>query len=195
MFISLSGSNLQATGASQHESFSNIPPPAIAASKLANIITHITKSSLPSSIPTYTRAWKLFTQFHSTILQTACFSLLIFPATLALFIAYLFDRNYAPSTVNTYVSDLGYSHKLSDLPNPTRVEVVGRTGFRLDGRLPITLPILKRLLDVPIGILCILEDWRAHDNTGCQPLQMHQLANVYDSSNHVVGMKLTSLDF
>ena len=30
-------------------------------------------------------------------------------------------RNYAPSTVNTYVSALGYSHKLSGLPDPTRV--------------------------------------------------------------------------
>ncbi|CAB4022070.1 Hypothetical predicted protein, partial [Paramuricea clavata] len=35
------------------------------ASKLGDIITHLTTSSLqPSSIPTYTRAWKLFTQFH-----------------------------------------------------------------------------------------------------------------------------------
>ena len=176
----------------------------------------------PSSIPTYTRAWKLFTQFHSTILQTACFSLPIFPATLALFIAYLFDRNYAPSTVNTYVSALGYSHKLSGLPDPTRVFYIiqmlkgyGKTGFRLDSRLPITLPILKSLLEVSPHLkgsryqicqfkaMCSLAffaflrigEITTTKNTGCQPLQMHQLANVYDSSNHVVGMKLTFLDF
>ena len=38
-----------------------------------------------------------------------CFSLPITPATLALFIAYLFKRNYAASTVNTYISTSGYS--------------------------------------------------------------------------------------
>ncbi len=85
--------------------------PPLAASKLANIITHLTTSSLqPSSIPTYTRAWKLFTQFHSTLFQTACFSLPIMPATLALFIAYLFERNYASSTVNTYMHRLRLIH-------------------------------------------------------------------------------------
>ena len=90
---SISRSSIQATGGSQHESFSNRQPPVPAALKLANIITHLTKSSLrPSSIPSYTRAWKLFTQFQSAILQTACFSLPIFPATLAPFIAYLFER-------------------------------------------------------------------------------------------------------
>ena len=31
------------------------------------------------------------------------------PPTLALSIAYLFHRHYAPSTVNTYVSAIGYS--------------------------------------------------------------------------------------
>jgi hypothetical protein len=45
----------------------------------------------------------------------------ISPATLALFIVYLFDRNYASSTVNTYISAICYSHKLSSLPDPTRV--------------------------------------------------------------------------
>ena len=37
---------------------------------------------------------------HSTI------TLPIYPATLALFVAYMFDRDHAPSAVNTYVSSL-----------------------------------------------------------------------------------------
>ena len=116
------GSNFQTTGTSEHESVAYGYTPALAASKLGDIITHLTTSSLqPSSIPTYTRAWKLFTQFHSTLFQTAGFSLPIMPATMALFIAYLFERNYASSTVNTYISALSYSHKLSGLPDPTRV--------------------------------------------------------------------------
>ena len=57
---------IQAAGTIKHESFSYRHSPALAASKLGDIITHLTKSSLqPSSIPTYVRAWKMFTQFHS----------------------------------------------------------------------------------------------------------------------------------
>ena len=62
----------------------------------------LTQSSLqPSSIPTC--AWKLFDQFHSHVFQTFSYKLPISPPTLALFITYMFDRLYAPSTVNTYV--------------------------------------------------------------------------------------------
>ena len=122
MLISLTGPNLPEAGTCEHESFSHGHTPAPAASKLANIITHLTKSSLqPSSIPTYTRAWKLFDQFHSTLFQTANFGLPITPGNLALFIAYLFEHNYAHSTMNTYISALSYLHKLLGLPDPTRV--------------------------------------------------------------------------
>ncbi len=75
------------------------------------------------------------------------------PSVLVLFIAYLFNLNYAPSTVNTYVSAIGYSHRLSNLPDPTRVFYIvqilkgyGKKGFRLDSRLPITLPILNHTI-------------------------------------------------
>ena len=68
--ISLAGSNFQATGTSEHESISDRHPPALAASNLANIITHLTTSSLqPSSIPTYTLELE-----HSLLNSTAqCF--------------------------------------------------------------------------------------------------------------------------
>ena len=89
---------------------------------------------------------------HSAIYPT---HIPIYPATLALFIAYIFNRDYAPSTVNTYVSALSYSHKLSGLPDPTQVFYIAQMlkaaiwerGFRLDSRLPITLPILHSLLE------------------------------------------------
>ena len=77
----------------------------------------------------------------------------ISPPTLALFIAYLLDRHYASSTVNTYVSAIGYSHKLAGLHDPTKTFFInqmlkgyGKIGFRLDSRLPITLPILHRIV-------------------------------------------------
>ena len=80
-------------------------------------------------------------------------TLAISPPVLALFIAYMYDRHYAPSTVSTYVSALGYCHKLSGFPDPTKAFFIvqmlkgyGKRGSRLDSRLPITLPILHRIL-------------------------------------------------
>ena len=45
----------------------------------------------------------------------------IFPPVLALFLACMYSKQYAPSTVNTYVSALGYLHKLSGVADPTKV--------------------------------------------------------------------------
>ena len=75
----------------------------------------------PASIPTYKRAWALFNQFLYDVFQSTMFSLPIPPPTLALFIAYLFDKHYAPSSVNTFVSALGYSHKLAGFSDPGKV--------------------------------------------------------------------------
>ena len=36
-------------------------------------------------------------------------------------IAYMFNFHYAPSTVTTYISALGYSHKLLGFPDPSKV--------------------------------------------------------------------------
>ena len=121
---------------------------------MANIVLLLVKSSLqPSSIPTYKRAWKIFYQFLFNTLPGTRADIPISPSTLAFFIAYLFDRHYAPSTVNTYVSAIGYSHKLAGFQDPTKTFFInqllkgyGKIGFRLDSRLPITLPILHRIV-------------------------------------------------
>ena len=75
------------------------------------------------------------------------------PATLALFVACLFHNKYASSTVNTYVSALGYYHRLAGLRDPTKTfyirempEGCGKISHKLDTRLPITLPILGRMM-------------------------------------------------
>lgn len=113
------------------------------------------RSSLqPSSIPTYKRVWKLFQKFFFSFFLHACCPIPISPTILALFIAYMFNSHYAPSTVNTYVSAIGYSHKLFFFLDPTKVFYIsqmlrgyGKIGFRLDSRLPITLPIFHCLID------------------------------------------------
>ena len=91
----------------------------------------------------------------------------------------------------------------------------GKNGARLDSRLPITLPILRSLLEVSPRIngsnyqicqfkaMCSLAffaflrigEITTTKNTGCQPLQLHNLAFSCDSNNRVVGIKLTFHDF
>ena len=66
------------------------------------------------------------------------------PRTLALLIAYLFDRQYAASSFNTYVSAIGYSHKLASLPDTTKT--FEKIGTRLDSTLPLNLPILQVII-------------------------------------------------
>ena len=128
--------------------------PVSAATELAVIVSTLMTSSLqPSSLPTYKRAWKLYNQFLHSTFHGVFMALPISPPNLALFIAYLFDNHYAPSTVTTYVSALGYSHKLAGFPDPSRAFFImqmlknyGKLGACLDSRLPITLPILHIII-------------------------------------------------
>ena len=61
------------------------------------------------------------TQFQISVFQSShIFSLPVLPATLALFVAHLFNSRYASSTVNTYVSVIGYFHRLAGLRDPTK---------------------------------------------------------------------------
>lgn len=181
------------------------------------------KSSLqPSSLPTYKRAWKLLTQFlHSTFPGVSA-TLPISPPNLALFIAYMFDNRYAPSTVTTYVSALGYSHKLSGFPDPSRAFFIiqmlkgyGKIGARLDSRLPITLPILHRILAAAsrfssskyqicqFQAMCLIAfyaflrvgEMTSTTGLGPQPLQIHQIVQLVNDSNSIVSLKITFQDF
>ena len=92
-------------------------------------------------------------EFHHLILGSAAFSLPISPPVLALFISFMFHKSYASSTVNTYLSTLGYSHRLLGFPDPTKVFYItqmlkgyGKLDHRVDVRLPITLPVLHKLV-------------------------------------------------
>ena len=90
-----------------------------------------------SSLPTYRRYWRLYNAFSIDVSgQSACL-LPLPPSNLAIFIAYLYKHNYASSIVNTYVSALGYIHRLAG--------VAGKVRSRLDTRLPITVSILERI--------------------------------------------------
>ena len=119
----------------------------------------------------------MFHQFLNAIFSTV---LPISPNSIApLFIAYMFDKQYAPSIVSSYVSALGYSHKFLGFADPTKAFFViqmlkgyHKQGSHLDSRLPITLPILHKLLDsarklaslsiqghVIYSLLCFFTGW------------------------------------
>ena len=184
----------------------------------------LAKSSLqPSSIPTYRRAWKLFYQFLTTIFQSVNKPFPIAPHTLALFIAYMYDKKYAPSTVSSYVSALGYSHKFLGLADPTKAFFIiqilkgyGKIGSRLDSRLPITLPVLNRIIEssaqltvthyqslqframCSIAFFAFLRIGEITYNSPKDadvPLQVHQLTKLLDSSKRVVAFKITFGNF
>lgn len=121
--------------------------------ELAPLVHKLLSSSLQkSSLHTYRRAWKLFEQFYLDVFGNMTM-IPVDSTTLALFIAYLFKRSYAPSTVNTYVSAIGYYHRIASQPDPTKtffiIEMLkgySKIGSILDSRLPITLPILARIV-------------------------------------------------
>ena len=101
----------------------------------------------------YRRARKLYEEFQISVLQSSHIFLPVLPATLALFVAHLFNRRYASFTVNTYVSALGYFHRLAGLWDPAKTFYItemlkgyGKIGYKLDSRLSITFPILVRIM-------------------------------------------------
>jgi len=197
--------------------------PVSAATELAVIVSTLMTSSLqPSSLPTYKRAWKLYNQFLHSTFHGVFMALPISPPNLALFIAYLFDNHYAPSTVTTYVSALGYSHKLAGFPDPSRAFFImqmlknyGKLGACLDSRLPITLPILHIIIAAASRFSCSqnqicqfqamcsiafyaflrVGEMTSTNRQGTEPLQIHQVVKLVNNSNSVVSLKLTFLDF
>lgn len=113
--------------------------------------TLLQQSLEPSSQRNYARAWALCEQFSREVRIQ-----LDFPVTvpiLALFVTWMSEKGYAPATIMSYVSALGYQHKLYDFPNPAAAFLIKRLLIATrkaqpdcDIRLPITHAILVKLL-------------------------------------------------
>lgn len=107
----------------------------------------------PASRQLYKRAFRLYAQFYQKCFQT-CFRLPISSEELALFISYLHANRYAAATVSSYISALGYVHRLKAIPDPTTsfiikrlLRCVHRTASNTDSKLPITECILHQLIE------------------------------------------------
>lgn len=73
---------------------------------------------------------------------------------ICLFVSYLHQAGKAPKTISTYLSAVGYIHKLQGFQDPTTSFLVSKLiagAYRIrpswDLRLPITLEILNKLVD------------------------------------------------
>ena len=131
-----------------------IVPPHLLPENWGDITKKLLAASLNNaSARVYRRPWTLFTTWAAQYLGTSVISLPVQPAVLALFISHLFSLRYASSSVTTYVSAIGYVHKLVGVEDPTTATIIVQIlkGYRKlapvrDVRLPITLPILRQLI-------------------------------------------------
>ena len=106
----------------------------------------------PASHDTYSRAVELYKKFVSDTLGQLV-HVPFPPSQLLLFIAHCFSRGLAASTVYTYISAIGYYHKIRSVADPTNHFVIKKCmqGYRNkshkgDKRLPITPDILRLLV-------------------------------------------------
>lgn len=123
--------------------------------RLASLTTHmqglLQDALAPSTQAAYKRTWEMLTNF-CTQLGVDC-SLPTRVATLALFITDLDQKGYAPATISSHVSAIGYVHKLNGWSDPTPSFLVQKLlgachkkNRQTDVRLPIEKPILGKLI-------------------------------------------------
>lgn len=134
----------------------------------------------------------------------------------------MFQHQYAPSTASTYVSALGYCHRLAGAPGPSKAFWVmemlkgyKKLGIRIDSRLPITLPILRNIYYRSYAIFesyclygssfqghvhnCIFCLFAGRGITCCSRspavLQVKQVVKLVDPSGATSGLKIKFYDF
>ena len=110
----------------------------------------------PSSRMVYARAWRLFQQCLELLgeVPISVNSLPLAPNIILFFIGYLSLRGFASASITTYVSAIGYVHKIKSVHDPTSCHLVQKVLAAIskvspssDTRLPITLLILQQLVD------------------------------------------------
>lgn len=114
----------------------------------------------------YERVWSDLSTFCQQYLSKQ----LKIPAsisTLALYLAYLHNKGYAGSTISSYNSAVGYYHKLENVADPSTsffisklIQGIKKQKPSIDSRLPITLPILHKLVDA-VDKVCIHPYYKA----------------------------------
>ena len=112
--------------------------------------TILSQALTPATQQVYRRAWSLLHAFGQISKQTI-FPLC--PGTLGLWISHIHQSGYATNTIRTFVSAVGYAHKIQGLSDPTSSFVVGKFFAGLakvapaaDSRMPITKDMLESMV-------------------------------------------------
>ena len=117
------------------------------------LVELLSASVSPAARALYRRAFKLLQEYG----EEHCPHIPIWPAseaTVANFMAFLFSKNFAASTIISYVSAIASIHKFATYPDPTQSFLVKKllSGTQKikgqqDTRLPVTEPILIGLIN------------------------------------------------
>ena len=121
-------------------------------SQLRNSLNVLLRASIASSSRAhYERAWRKFVVFHDSLGVT-----LQLPASVSmilLFIAHLHAHGSAPASITSIISAVAYFHNINGFSDPTNCFIVAKVlagarnlGSVSDVRLPVTLPVLTRLV-------------------------------------------------
>ncbi|XP_035667311.1 uncharacterized protein LOC118409987 isoform X1 [Branchiostoma floridae] len=127
------------------------PSPAQQLNRLVDNL--LVQSLAPSTISAYRLAWQHFRQFSLEIHCTANIKPPIPEPIVCQFISYLHSKGFAPASIASKLSAIGFIHKIQNLQDPTSTFVVRKLMHSIqknhvpDGRLPITPPILSQLID------------------------------------------------
>ena len=107
----------------------------------------------PNTRAQYERAWGKLVVFCYSLGESTSLPLPV--AMILLFVAHLHAGGSAPATIISTASAISYFHKINSLPDPTANFIVVKLlagarnlGSVPDVRLPVTLPILTRLVQV-----------------------------------------------
>jgi hypothetical protein len=137
----------------QHGQSPNNDTRHFATAQLNNAVLHILNKSLaPSTAACYKNAMQRYKCFHDMYYDNSP----LFPIShsqLAQFIAFCHHRQLKASTITSYISALGYMHKMSNLKSPSDSIIIKKMmhGIRRqvspDKRQPFTLADLTKLLN------------------------------------------------
>ena len=109
-----------------------------------------------STAACYKRTWNHFNTFAQTLdLSSEHTALPLSQNIVAMFAAYLYHNNFAPTSIRSHLSAIAYSHNIQNFKNPVDSFLVNKMvkgmsvkNNKCDSRYPITLPILHSLLDI-----------------------------------------------
>lgn len=119
---------------------------------LNDTVSTLLDSSLATSTRhMYKRIWQDFDKFCCVYLTPFEAEVPVSITTLSLYLAFIHQKGYAPATLFSYNSAIGYVHKIRNQADPSTSFLISKllqgakkSNSKVNGRLPITMSILKK---------------------------------------------------